>query len=129
MSKVKVLYVRNLKAETTEEALKEKFEEFGKVERVKKIKDYGFVHFEERDAAVKAMDELNGVKMGESELEISLAKPPSENRQKEKRKRADQMRFMMGSYDDYWGPPRGPPPGRGRFMRPPMAGGRGGYNR
>merc|ERR1719219_1639711 len=133
MSKVKVLYVRNLKAETTEEALKEKFEEFGKVERVKKIKDYGFVHFEERDSAVKAMDELNGVKMGESELEISLAKPPSENRQKEKRKRADQMRFMMGryGYDDYWGPPgpRGPPPGRGRFMRPPMAGGRGGYNR
>jgi len=133
MSKVKVLYVRNLKAETSEEQLKEKFEEYGKVERVKKIKDYGFVHFEERDSAVKAMDALNGVKMGESELEISLAKPPSENRQKEKRKRADQMRFMMGryGYDDYWGPPgpRGPPPGRGRFMRPPMAGGRGGYNR
>lgn len=33
--------------------LKEKFDEFGKVERVKKIKDYAFVHFEERDEAVK----------------------------------------------------------------------------
>ena len=37
---------------TTEEMLKEKFEEYGKVERVKKIKDYAFVHYEERDEAV-----------------------------------------------------------------------------
>lgn len=34
--------------------------------------------------------------MGESEMEISLAKPPSENRQKEKRKRMEQVRMMMG---------------------------------
>jgi len=57
---VKVLYVRNLKAEVTEDQLKEEFASFGKIERVKKIKDYGFIHFEERDDAVKAMDELNG---------------------------------------------------------------------
>ena len=57
---VKVLYVRNLKSDVTEEQLKEKFEPFGKIERVKKIKDYGFIHFEDRDDAVKAMDELNG---------------------------------------------------------------------
>merc|ERR1712106_424908 len=49
MSKVKVLYVRNLTQQTTEEMLKEKFDEYGKVERVKKIKDYAFVHYEERD--------------------------------------------------------------------------------
>lgn len=47
------MYVRNLTQVTTEEMLKEKFDEFGKVERVKKIKDYAFVHFEERDEAVK----------------------------------------------------------------------------
>jgi len=132
MSKVKVLYVRNLKQEVTEEQLKEKFEEYGKVERVKKIKDYGFVHFEERDHAVAAMDALNGSKMGESEMQISLAKPPSESRQKEKRRRADAMQMMMGRWDDYWGPPgpRGFPfGGRGRMMRPPVPGGRGGYNR
>lgn len=51
--------MRNLKSDVTEDQLKEKFEHFGKIEHVKKIKDYGFVHFEERDAAVKAMDELN----------------------------------------------------------------------
>ena len=57
---VKVLYVRNLKSDVTEEQLKEKFEPYGKIERVKKIKDYGFIHFEDRDDAVKAMEELNG---------------------------------------------------------------------
>jgi len=137
MSKVKVLYVRNLKSDITEEELKEKFEPYGKIERVKKIKDYGFVHFEERDNAVKAMEDLNGQKLGETEMEISLAKPPSENKQKEKRKREQQQRMMVGrgygGYDDYWGPPMGPPgrmpmppPGRGgRMMRGPPGGGGG----
>ena len=55
-----MLYVRNLKAEVTEEELKECFEPYGKIERVKKIKDYGFVHFEEREAAITALEEMNG---------------------------------------------------------------------
>lgn len=50
---VKVLYVRNLTQDITEEALKDEFERFGAVERVKKIKDYAFVHFDDRDSAVK----------------------------------------------------------------------------
>ncbi|KAJ4434027.1 hypothetical protein ANN_16346 [Periplaneta americana] len=52
MSKVKVLYVRNLTQDCSEEKLKESFEAFGKVERVKKIKDYAFIHFEDRDNAM-----------------------------------------------------------------------------
>merc|ERR1719384_1755572 len=65
---------------------------------------------------------------GESRMDISLAKPPSENKQKEKRRRMDQMQMFMGGYgyDDYYYMPRGPP--RGRMMRPPMPG-RGGYAR
>ena len=58
---VKVLYVRKLKAEVTEEQLREKFEPYGKIERIKKIKDYGFVHYENREDAIKAMEELNGI--------------------------------------------------------------------
>lgn len=50
---VKVLYARNLTLECTEEALKTAFEVHGKVERVKKIKDYAFIHFEEREPALK----------------------------------------------------------------------------
>lgn len=55
---VKVLYVRNLTQDITEEALKDEFERFGAVERVKKIKDYAFVHFDDRDSAVKVGLEL-----------------------------------------------------------------------
>ena len=55
-----MLYVRNLKQDVSEDTLKEKFASYGEIERVKKIKDYGFVHFKERDDAVKAMEELNG---------------------------------------------------------------------
>ena len=46
---VKVLYVRNLTAMVSEDKIRETFLEHGNVERVKKIKDYAFVHFEERD--------------------------------------------------------------------------------
>lgn len=53
------MYVRNLKSDVTDDQLREKFEAFGKVERVKKVKDYGFVHFESRENAMKAMEELN----------------------------------------------------------------------
>ena len=50
---VKVVYIRNLSAEATEEKIKEHFEQYGKVERVKKMKDYCFVHYEDRDNALK----------------------------------------------------------------------------
>ena len=51
MSRVKVLFVRNLMAVTTEEQIRSVFESLidgsdgGAVERVKKSKDYAFVHF------------------------------------------------------------------------------------
>lgn len=52
-TQVKVLFVRKLATAVTEELLEKTFSQFGKLERVKKLKDYAFVHFEERDAAVK----------------------------------------------------------------------------
>lgn len=96
MGKVKVLYVRNLTQEISEEKLKvsfnvldcpeshfnlfrwlhsqEHFENHGKVERVKKIKDYAFVHFEDRDNAVLAMRALDGKDVGGSHIEVSWRK-------------------------------------------------------
>lgn len=50
-----MLYVKNLTQDCSEEKLKECFEQYGKIERVKKIKDYAFVHFEDRDNAVKVI--------------------------------------------------------------------------
>ena len=57
---VKVLYIRNLRSDVNETQLKEKFEDYGPIERVKRVKSYGFVHFSTRELALKAMQELNG---------------------------------------------------------------------
>nr|CAD7456548.1 unnamed protein product [Timema tahoe] len=95
MAKVKVLYVRNLTQDCSEEKLKESFESYGTVERVKKIKDYAFIHFEDRDNAVKAMNDLNGKEMGGSPIEVSLAKPPSDKKKKEEILRARERRMMQ----------------------------------
>lgn len=53
LPQVKVLFVRNLANSVTEEILEKAFSEYGNLERVKKLKDYAFIHFEERDGAVK----------------------------------------------------------------------------
>lgn len=50
----------------------ESFEAFGKVERVKKIKDYAFVHFEDRDHAVNAMKDLDGKDINGSAIEVGF---------------------------------------------------------
>ncbi|KAM9449418.1 RNA-binding protein 47 isoform 1-T3 [Clarias gariepinus] len=77
METVKILYVRNLMIETSEETLRKTFSQFnpGCVERVKKIRDYAFVHFTSRDDAVVAMDNLNGTEIEGSCIEVTLAKP------------------------------------------------------
>jgi heterogeneous nuclear ribonucleoprotein R len=83
MAKVKVLYVKNLKSTVSEDQLRQVFQPYGAVERVKKTKDYGFVHFENRQDALRAMEELNGTNLGDTALEISLAKPPSKQKKQE----------------------------------------------
>ncbi|XP_071441716.1 heterogeneous nuclear ribonucleoprotein R-like [Hetaerina americana] len=95
MSKVKVLYVRNLTIHCTEQNLKSAFEIYGHVERVKKIKDYAFIHFEERACALKAIEELNGLELCGSCIEVSLAKPPFDKKKKEVMLRAREKRTMM----------------------------------
>ncbi|CAH1099814.1 unnamed protein product [Psylliodes chrysocephalus] len=138
MSKVKVLYVRNLTQEITEEKLKEEFEQYGKVERVKKIKDYAFIHFEDRDNAVKAMESLDSKELGGSNIEVSLAKPPSDKKKKEEILRARERRMMQmmqvrGGMMPGTMPMRGPPgqggprgTGGGTMRSAPM--GRGDYD-
>lgn len=77
METVKILYVRNLMMETSEETIRQAFSQWnpGCVERVKKIRDYAFVHFTSRDDAVIAMDHLNGTEVEGSCIEVTLAKP------------------------------------------------------
>ncbi|NXM94929.1 A1CF factor, partial [Sylvia borin] len=77
MSSVKILYVRNLMLSTTEETIEKEFNSIkpGAVERVKKIRDYAFVHFNKREHAVEAMKTLNGKVLDGSPIEVTLAKP------------------------------------------------------
>uniref|UniRef100_A0A8C7DR16 Heterogeneous nuclear ribonucleoprotein R-like n=1 Tax=Oncorhynchus kisutch TaxID=8019 RepID=A0A8C7DR16_ONCKI len=117
MAKVKVLFVRNLATPVTEELLEKTFSQFGKLERVKKLKDYAFVHFEDRDAAVKAMQEMNGKELEGEEIEIVLAKPP------DKKRKERQAQRQYDDYHYYYPAPRMPPQMRGRGR-----GGRGGYS-
>uniref|UniRef100_A0A8C1WQK1 Synaptotagmin binding, cytoplasmic RNA interacting protein, like n=1 Tax=Cyprinus carpio TaxID=7962 RepID=A0A8C1WQK1_CYPCA len=113
MAKVKVLFVRNLASTVTEELLEETFCQFGKLERVKKLKDYAFIHFEERDNAVKviisssasferllviyaqivtsvfpqALAEMHGKDLEGEQIEIVFAKPPDQKRKERKAQR------------------------------------------
>ncbi|CAF1030025.1 unnamed protein product [Adineta steineri] len=81
MANVRVLYVRNLMMTTTEEQIKEVFERFkpNSIERVKKLKDYAFVHFKQRDDALHAMNLMNGCELDGSIVEVTLAKPVDKN--------------------------------------------------
>ncbi|KAG9347403.1 hypothetical protein JZ751_004970 [Albula glossodonta] len=123
MAKVKVLFVRNLASTVTEEILEKTFSQFGKLERVKKLKDYAFIHFDERDGAVKALAEMNGKDLEGEHIEIVFAKPPD---QKRKERKAQRQAAKTQMYDDYYyyGPPHMPPPSRGRGR----GGSRGGYS-
>ncbi|XP_064417913.1 probable RNA-binding protein 46 [Latimeria chalumnae] len=77
MQKVKVLYVRNLMISTSEETIKAEFNKFkpGVVERVKKLRDYAFVHFFSREEAIAAMSYMNGKCIDGVSIEVTLAKP------------------------------------------------------
>ncbi len=46
---------------TTEQQIEDAFLEHATVERVKKIRDYAFVHFHSKEDAHNAMEAMNGV--------------------------------------------------------------------
>jgi hypothetical protein len=67
------LYVNNLEDDVTEELLAEKFSKFGKIFNVAIMRDesghprgFGFVNFEDPDDAKTAMEQMNGLQIGNS---------------------------------------------------------------
>ena len=80
MKNVKVAFVRRLTVDTTEEELACLFSMWGEVERVKKLKDFAFVHMESHDAANKAVQALDGQLMKGSIMEVCLSKPVDRRR-------------------------------------------------
>ena len=78
---LKKLYVGNLPFSTTEEDLREMFEQHGPTVSVRVITDretgrsrgFGFVEFEEESNAEKALQALNGMDMGGRSLRVNEA--------------------------------------------------------
>jgi heterogeneous nuclear ribonucleoprotein R len=127
MSQVKVLYVKNLKEAVTEERLTELFGQHGEIERVKKIKDYAFVHFKEREGAIKALEALRGTVLEDIQIDISLAKPQSDK----KKKTGMRGRGVFGNTRGVGGRGGGSYGGNdyGGVYTPPLAATGGGYHR
>ncbi|KAI6174078.1 hypothetical protein M3Y98_01150900 [Aphelenchoides besseyi] len=108
MSQVKVIYVKNLKESVTDDQLTELFSPYGEIDRVKKIRDYAFVHYKDRDSAVKAIEALKGTKIDDVEVEVSLAKPQADKK-KMPIKRGMPMDKHMGGGGQMYGNRNGAP--------------------
>ncbi|XP_029639162.1 probable RNA-binding protein 46 isoform X2 [Octopus sinensis] len=96
MATVKILYARNLMMSTSEDTIRKVFTEVTKkddvIERVKKIRDFAFVHFKSREDAVLAQNKLNGTLLENSKIEVVFAKPV------EKSDRIKRMNYSQNSY-------------------------------
>lgn len=102
MSTVKNLYVKGWSEVRTEEEIKALFEPYGVVEKVKKINNFSFVHFVERESALKAIEAMNGKDFGNDEvIDVSLAKPNDKNLKAKKMQRMNQ-RSQQGNWDYGW---------------------------
>lgn len=96
-----MLYVRNLMLSTTEEQIHAAFSCFAPVEKVKKIRDYAFVHFVSRDDAEKALEEMNESELDGSEISVSWAKPVDREQHRMTRVINRQITSQYNPYPDY----------------------------
>jgi RNA recognition motif-containing protein len=83
---MKKLFVGSISFNSTEESLKQKFEEIGPVSSAKIIfdrfsgrsKGFGFVEMENDEDAAKAIEQLNGSMLDGREIVVNEAKPEGE---------------------------------------------------
>ncbi|CAI6343192.1 unnamed protein product [Macrosiphum euphorbiae] len=100
MATVRILFVRQYGGTLDERTLAEVFGRYGKVERVKNLKNYSFVHFERRSDARDAMNALDGAVDEASgvRVDVSWAKPPAEKRIREQVLRDRERRIRLQAY-------------------------------
>lgn len=85
---MKKLFVGSISFDSSEESLKQKFEEVGPVVSAKIIfdrfsgrsKGFGFVEMENEEDATKAVEELNGSMLDGREIVVNEAKPEGERK-------------------------------------------------
>jgi cold-inducible RNA-binding protein len=86
------LYVGNLSYNTTEDALRTLFAEYGEIESVNLISDrytgrsrgFAFVEMSTEQAAQQAMSGLNGKQVDEREIKVDKAKPKRDSRESDR---------------------------------------------
>lgn len=100
MATVRILFVRQYGGMLDERTLADVFGRYGKVERVKNLKNYSFVHFERRSDARDAMNALDGAVDEASgvRVDVSWAKPPAEKRIREQMLRDRERRIRLQAY-------------------------------
>ncbi|XP_028557027.1 polyadenylate-binding protein 4-like [Dendrobium catenatum] len=102
------LYMKNLDQDITEELIELKFSEYGKIFNVKIAKDeagnsrgFGFVNFENPEDAKKAVEAMNGLRLGSKKLYVARAQKKDERLQilqhTFEEKRNEQIRNNMAS--------------------------------
>jgi len=80
------IYVGNMSYDTSEDELRQVFEEFGTVESVKIIfdrntdrsKGFGFLDMDDNDAAKSAIAKLNGTELDGRTIKVNEARPRPE---------------------------------------------------
>ena len=93
--------MRNLMLSTTEEHIHAAFSHFAPVEKVKKIRDYAFVHFMSRDDAERALEAMNESELDGSEIAVSWAKPVDREQHRMTRVINKQMTSPFTPFHDY----------------------------
>ncbi|KAF3790487.1 Polyadenylate-binding protein 7 [Nymphaea thermarum] len=100
------LYIKNLDAQVTEEVLKEKFSEFGKITNVIIMrgddgisKGFGFVNFDDHEDAKRALEGMNGKFVGTQALYVARAQKKAEreeilHRQYEERRNEKVLKYQ-----------------------------------
>lgn len=93
------IYVKNFGEEMNEEKLHEMFGKYGKItsfkimaEETGKVKGFGFVSYEEAEAAEKAVKDLDGMDLGGKNLYVGRAQKKAE-RQQELKKKFEMMKL------------------------------------
>lgn len=126
---MKILYVKGLQPEISGEIVRDKFAPFGEIEFLNRKKDFAFVHFKEREDALRALEQLNGFEFTPGEpCEVTLAKPLQDIKKKKLHMQMKHQMLLSG-VDPSTGPAPpwgGFPPGFPPMPPPPPGVGRGG---
>ncbi|KAL4216445.1 putative RNA-binding protein 46 [Mactra antiquata] len=95
-SKIKCVHVGNISSTVTEEMLRQKFDEYGKLKQVDKVRDYAFIHYEKREGCANAIEMADGIEFGGLKIVCSLSTSGPLLR---KIRRQNEKAIARGDYD------------------------------